>query len=77
MATTVQGTVPGAHHRRPGRVTAFLRGLLGGSVVYQFPAEDPAVFVSLDLGSGHLGIGVARVLDPDGNSVYLSSTAAA
>ena len=77
MATTVQGLFPVLTTADLAASLRFCRGLLGGTLVYQFPAEDPAVFVSLDLGSGHLGIGVARVLDPDGNSVYLSSTAAA
>jgi lactoylglutathione lyase len=44
-----------------GRALAFYRGLLGGTVGYQFPGPDgtPA-YVGLDFGASHLGIG----LDP-------------
>jgi lactoylglutathione lyase len=39
------------------RALGFYRDLLGGTVVYAFPPEGPPAFVSLDLGSSHLGFG--------------------
>jgi len=39
------------------RALAFYRDLLGGVVGYQFPPDGDADFVSLDLGTSHLGIG--------------------
>ena len=45
-----------------GAALGFYRDLLGGSVTYEFPGPDGApVYVGLDLGSSHLGIGH----DPD------------
>jgi len=42
------------------RSLEFYVGLLGATVVYQFPAEGDPGYVGLSLGSSHLGIG----LDP-------------
>jgi lactoylglutathione lyase len=40
------------------RALRFYRDLLGGTVGYEFPGPDGApVYVGLDLGSSHLGIG--------------------
>ncbi len=39
------------------RALAFYEGLLGGKVSYQFPPEGAPVYVGVDLGSSHLGIG--------------------
>jgi uncharacterized glyoxalase superfamily protein PhnB len=39
------------------RALAFYRDLLDGTVTYQFPSEGEPGFVSLDIGSSHLGIG--------------------
>ena len=39
------------------RALAFYEGLLGGKVSYQFPPEGDPVYVGVDLGSSHLGIG--------------------
>jgi lactoylglutathione lyase len=40
------------------RSLGFYRDLLGGSVTFSFPGEDGApVYVGVDLGSSHLGIG--------------------
>jgi lactoylglutathione lyase len=35
----------------------FYRDLLGGTVSYQFPPEGEPVYVAVDLGRSHLGIG--------------------
>jgi lactoylglutathione lyase len=35
----------------------FYRDLLGGTVTYQFPPEGEPVYVAVDLGRSHLGIG--------------------
>jgi lactoylglutathione lyase len=43
------------------RALAFYRDLLDGTVAYQFPPDGEAVYVAIDFGSSHLGIGV----DPD------------
>jgi lactoylglutathione lyase len=44
------------------RSLGFYRDLLGGTVAYAFPGPDGApVYVGLDIGASHLGIGV----DPD------------
>jgi len=41
-----------------GAALGFYRDLLGGIVTYEFPGPDGApVYVGLDLGSSHLGIG--------------------
>ena len=41
------------------RSLGFYRDLLGGTVTYSFPGEDGApVYVGVDLGSSHLGIGL-------------------
>jgi lactoylglutathione lyase len=42
------------------RALGFYRDLLDGKVTYQFPPDGSPGFVSLDIGSAHLGIG----LDP-------------
>ena len=39
------------------RALGFYRDLLDGVVTYQFPAEGEPDFVSLDIGSSHLGLG--------------------
>ena len=39
------------------RALAFYRDLLGGVVAYQFPPDGEPVYVGIDLGSSHLGIG--------------------
>ena len=40
------------------RALSFYRDLLGGIVAYEFPGEDGRpVYVGLDLGSSHVGIG--------------------
>jgi lactoylglutathione lyase len=42
------------------RALAFYRDLLGGTVGYQFPGPDgDPVYVGLDIGASHLGIGLA------------------
>lgn len=38
------------------RALGFYRDLLGGVVSYQFPLTGEPVFVSLDIGSSHLGL---------------------
>lgn len=45
------------------RALGFYRDLLDGVVTYQFPAEGDAGFVSMDIGSSHLGIGLDPSLD--------------
>ena len=41
------------------RALGFYRDLLGGTVTFSFPGEDGApVYVGLDVGSSHLGIGL-------------------
>ncbi|MFC4070276.1 VOC family protein [Actinoplanes subglobosus] len=39
------------------RSLRFWRDLLGGEVTYRFPPEGDPVYVALDLGRSHLGIG--------------------
>ena len=39
------------------RTISFYRDVLGGTVVYSFPADGPPAFVSMDLGSSHVGFG--------------------
>lgn len=39
------------------RALVFYRDLLGGTVTYRFPVEEPASYVGMDLGSSHIGIG--------------------
>jgi lactoylglutathione lyase len=39
------------------RALGFYRDLLGGQVEYRFPPEGDAVYVGLNVGSAHLGIG--------------------
>jgi lactoylglutathione lyase len=41
------------------RALGFYRDLLGGEVEYRFPPEGEPGYVALNLGSGHLGIGLA------------------
>ncbi len=41
------------------RALGFYRDLLEGEVEYQFPPEGEPGYVGLNLGSGHLGIGLA------------------
>ena len=41
----------------------FYRDILGGEVRYTFPAEGDPVYVSLQLGSSAMGIGVAENAD--------------
>jgi lactoylglutathione lyase len=40
------------------RALAFYRDLLGGEVEYRFPPEGEPGYVALNVGSGHLGIGL-------------------
>ena len=47
------------------RALAFYRDVLGGRVVYAFPPEGPPAFVSMDLGSSHLGFGHDPAVDLD------------
>jgi lactoylglutathione lyase len=42
-----------------GRLLGFYRDALGGAVEYRFPPEGDPVYVALNIGSGHLGIGAA------------------
>jgi len=46
------------------RALGFYRDLLGGTVTYRFPPTGEPVFVSLDIGSSHLGLGA----DPEAAS---------
>jgi uncharacterized glyoxalase superfamily protein PhnB len=48
------------------RSLGFYRDLLGGTVTFSFPGDDGnPVYVGVDLGSSHLGIGLeAAVADP-------------
>ena len=39
------------------RALGFYRDLLGGEVVYQFPAEGEPGYVGMTIGTSHLGIG--------------------
>jgi uncharacterized glyoxalase superfamily protein PhnB len=39
------------------RALAFYRDGLGGEVAYRFPPEGEPVYVALDIGSAHLGLG--------------------
>ena len=48
------------------RALAFYRDLLGGRVVYAFPPEGPPAFVSMDLGTSHLGFGHDPSVDLSG-----------
>ena len=42
------------------RALGFYRDLLGATAVYEFPGPDGApAYVGLDIGSSHLGIGIA------------------
>jgi lactoylglutathione lyase len=41
------------------RLLGFYRDALGGTVEYRFPPEGDPVYVALNIGSGHLGIGAA------------------
>jgi lactoylglutathione lyase len=47
------------------RSLSFYRDLLGGVIVYQFPPDGEAVYVGLDIGSSHLGIGQDPNLSDD------------
>jgi lactoylglutathione lyase len=55
------------------RALAFYRDLLGASVAYEFPGPDgePA-YVGLDIGSSHLGIGLATDGAVDGATRAMS-----
>jgi len=48
------------------RSLGFYRDLLGGTVTFSFPGDDgKPVYVGVDLGSSHLGIGLqAGIADP-------------
>jgi lactoylglutathione lyase len=39
------------------RSLAFYRDLLGGHVSYQFPSEGEPVYVGMEIGRSHLGVG--------------------
>jgi len=41
------------------RALRFYRDLLGGEVEYRFPPEGEPGYVALNIGEGHLGIGLA------------------
>jgi lactoylglutathione lyase len=41
------------------RALGFYRDLLEGEIVYQFPPDGDPVYVGLNIGDGHLGIGLA------------------
>jgi lactoylglutathione lyase len=45
------------------RALGFYRDVLGGTVVYAFPPEGPPAFVSMDLGTSHLGFGHDPAVD--------------
>jgi len=45
------------------RALGFYEDLLGGSISYRFPDDGDALYVGLDLGSSHLGIGADPELD--------------
>jgi lactoylglutathione lyase len=47
------------------RSLSFYRDLLGGVVAYQFPPDGEPVYVGLDIGSSHLGIGYDANLSDD------------
>jgi lactoylglutathione lyase len=47
------------------RSLSFYRDLLGGVVAYQFPPDGDGVYVGLDIGSSHLGIGYDANLSDD------------
>lgn len=51
---------------------SFYRDGLGGVVVYQFPEEGDAGYVSLELGEAKLGIGVVPGLEPSTSSPPVS-----
>ncbi|WBB70344.1 VOC family protein [Micromonospora sp. WMMD812] len=60
----------------------FYRDLLGGTVTYRYPETGAPVYVSLRLGSGHLGVGqedgsAHRVNDRISLWVYVADCAAA
>ena len=44
------------------RALGFYRDLLGGVVSYQFPPDGEPVYVGVDIGGSHLGIGEDRSL---------------
>lgn len=46
------------------RALAFYRDVCGGTVSYQFPPEGDPGYVAVELGSGHLGIGLEPPGDP-------------
>jgi lactoylglutathione lyase len=47
------------------RALGFYRDLLGFEVTYQFPPDGEPVYVALDLGRSHLGIGVDQAAAGD------------
>ena len=49
------------------RALAFYRDLLGGRVAYEFPGPDgDPVYVGIDIGSSHIGIGTEADVGPRG-----------
>jgi lactoylglutathione lyase len=47
------------------RALGFYRDLLGGVVTYRFPPEGPPVYVGLEIGKSHLGIGEDPAAQPN------------
>jgi len=74
MPTTATGLFPVLTTADLDGLLRFYRDLLGGTVGYRFPDDGPVQFVSLDLGSGHLGIGVVEnaVTGPQRTSLWVN-----
>ena len=53
------------------RALGFYRDLLGGVVTYRFPPDGPPVYVGLQIGKSHLGIGEDAAARPPAPSVEL------
>jgi lactoylglutathione lyase len=54
------------------RALGFYRDLLGGKVAYQFPEQGDPVYVGVDLGSSHLGIGLDPAKEAGGGNQRFS-----
>ena len=47
------------------RALGFYRDVLGGAVTFSYPGPDGGVvYVGIDLGSSHLGVGLDAVVEP-------------